>query len=97
MVDKTSYCSYFPATTARFVKKVVPIRTFQHSHIVTTSNIINLGHVCVGANIGLIFEKFLVGDANLNYFVCLLFIYQVQEVQKSRAFLPMATTTIAIL
>lgn len=58
---------------------------------------LNLGHVFVGANIGLIFEKFLVGDANLNYFVCLLFIYQVQEVQKSRAFPPMATTTIAIL
>ena len=28
VVDKTSYCSYFPATAARFVKKTVPIRTF---------------------------------------------------------------------
>ena len=28
MADKTSYRSYFPATTARFVKKTVPIRTF---------------------------------------------------------------------
>ena len=28
MVDKMSYCLYFPATTARFVKKTVPIRMF---------------------------------------------------------------------
>ena len=28
MADKTSYHSYFPAITARFVKKTVPIRTF---------------------------------------------------------------------
>ena len=28
MVDKRSYCLYFPATTARFVKKTVPIRMF---------------------------------------------------------------------
>ena len=28
MADKTSYHSYFPATTARFVKKTVPIRMF---------------------------------------------------------------------
>ena len=28
MVDKTSYHLYFPATTARFVKKTVPIRMF---------------------------------------------------------------------
>ena len=26
MADKTSYCLYFPAITARFVKKTVPIR-----------------------------------------------------------------------
>ena len=26
MADKTSYCLYFPALTARFVKKTVPIR-----------------------------------------------------------------------
>ena len=28
MVDKTSYCSYCPATAARFIKKTVPIRMF---------------------------------------------------------------------
>ena len=28
MADETSYCLYFPASTARFVKKTVPIRTF---------------------------------------------------------------------
>ena len=28
MADKMSYCLYFPATVARFVKKTVPIRTF---------------------------------------------------------------------
>ena len=28
MADKTSYCSYCPATAARFIKKTVPIRMF---------------------------------------------------------------------
>ena len=28
MADKISYCLYFPAMAARFVKKTVPIRTF---------------------------------------------------------------------
>ena len=28
MADKTSYCLYFPATAARFVKKTVPSRMF---------------------------------------------------------------------
>ena len=28
MVDKKSYCSYCPATAARFIKKTVPIRMF---------------------------------------------------------------------